>query len=228
MAEDRDVKQPISAVLFDLDGTLLDTAPDFYRAISRMRKELELPQLPYELIRNSVSDGAAALIEVCFSLSREEEQFAELNQRLLDYYLEDIGSDSTLFDHLDELLNWLESRSIPWGIVTNKPERFTTPLLRQLTLSSRSSTIICPDQVTNRKPDPEALLLACNEIGHKSATTVYVGDHQRDIEAGRRAGMRTVAASYGYLKHNDAPEKWHADFIADSGEELLRWLQQQI
>ncbi len=217
-----------SAVLFDLDGTLLDTAPDFYHAICQLRTEEGLPEIPYPVIRNTVSDGAAALIDISFPVAKESPAFEELRTRLLSHYLEHIGKRSQLFDQLEEVLTWLEQQSLPWGIVTNKPERFTIPLLAAMNLSKRCQTLICPDQVKQRKPHPESLLLACQQINCKPANTIYVGDHQRDIEAGNRASMRTIAATYGYINENDDPNQWNATYLASSGNDLLTWLQQHI
>ncbi|MEH6627093.1 MAG: HAD-IA family hydrolase [Motiliproteus sp.] len=218
--------QSFSAVLFDLDGTLLDTAPDFYQAICQLRKEEGLAKIPYLTIRNSVSDGAAALIDISFAIERKDPAFEALQNRLLDYYLEHIGKRSQLFEQLEEVLSWLERQSLPWGIVTNKPERFTKPLLEATNLSKRCQALVCPDQVKQRKPHPESLLLACKKIHCQPENTIYVGDHRRDIEAGNRANMKTIAATYGYIHANDDPSQWNANYLANSGSELLTWLQQ--
>ncbi|OMH30909.1 HAD family hydrolase [Motiliproteus sp. MSK22-1] len=217
----------VTSVLFDLDGTLLDTATDFFGAINRLRKEEGLPDGDYKSIRYTASNGAAALIDLNFQVTRNSSKFEELQRRLLSHYEQHIADTTQLFKGLDTLLDWLESQAMPWGVVTNKPERFTTPLLKKLQLHHRCATIICPDHVTHTKPHPEPLLLACHQVSSPPSETVYIGDHSRDIVAGQRAGMRTIAALYGYLSPEDKPEKWNATFSATSPDEILEWLQQQ-
>ncbi len=214
----------IAAVLFDLDGTLLDTAPDFHAAVNRLRREEGLTEISYELIRKTVSNGAAGLISTAFDITPQAENFVNLQQRLLSYYEQDVATRTQPFDGIDELLRWLEQAKIPWGIVTNKPERFTGPLLKQLQLSSRCAATICPEHVRHRKPHPESLLLACQQIGCPPEQVVYVGDHQRDIEAGIRAGMKTVSALYGYLEEHIDPADWQASYMATTAADLQSWL----
>ncbi|MCH8499528.1 MAG: HAD-IA family hydrolase [Marinobacter sp.] len=215
-----------SSVLFDLDGTLLDTAPDFIRCLNRLRQEEGLTVLPDAAIRDSVSDGARAMIQVGFGLTPEDADYARLHGAFLDIYEASVAEQTVLFPGMATVLDWLEAERIPWGIVTNKPVRFTAPLLDALGMSPRCAAVICPDHVSQRKPHPESILLACKQIGVPASTGVYVGDHLRDIEAGRNAGMITVAARYGYITDRQAVSSWGADHIVDSADALLSWLVQ--
>ena len=219
------LKNRLQAVLFDLDGTLLDTAPDFYRLLNQMRSERQLPPLDYKGVRAQVSNGAAAMVQHGFNLNPTDAEFEPLRQQLLQAYLNEPVRDSRPFSGIEPVLAWLEQHHIAWGIVTNKPERFCLPILDALNWHRRCSTLICPDHVQQRKPDPEGLLLACEQLGTAPAQCVYIGDHSRDIEAGRNAGMTTIAARYGYIDSEQPIDQWQADQIIDSATELLNWLQ---
>lgn len=209
-----------AAVLFDLDGTLLDTAQDFHRVVNRMLAEAGRPAINYDSLRTQVSNGARAMVCHAFSLTTEDEAFPRLHQQLLDYYAEQLLVSSSLFPGMHELLSWLEEQEIQWGIVTNKPQRFTLPLLEALGLNNRCGSVVCPEDVSRAKPDPEGLLLACRQLGVKPEQTLYVGDHLRDIEAGRAARMKTVAAGWGYLNPGETPEQWHSDHISHGSTDL--------
>jgi len=210
-----------STVLFDLDGTLVDTAPDFYRVVNLLLAEEARPPVSFERLRSHVSNGARAMVGAAFNLEEGDPDFTRLHQRMLDLYLDNIAVDSQLFAGLAECLHWLQTQQVPWGIVTNKPERYTTPLLNQLGLDQTAGTVICPDHVTERKPHPEALYKACEEVGCTPANSIYVGDHARDIEAGKRAGMRTIAAAYGYLNTGENAADWQADYLIEQPMQLL-------
>ncbi|PSL15434.1 phosphoglycolate phosphatase [Marinobacterium halophilum] len=209
----------MAAVLFDLDGTLLDTAQDFHRVINRMLAEAERPAIDYDSLRSQVSNGARAMVSHAFALSPEADDFPRLHQQLLDDYAEQLLISSSLFPGMTELLRWLEETRTPWGVVTNKPKRFTLPLLAALNLDHCGS-IICPEDVSTAKPDPEGLLLACQQLGVAPERSIYVGDHLRDIEAGRAANMCTVAAGWGYLNTGETPEQWHSDHISHQSTDL--------
>jgi phosphoglycolate phosphatase len=217
----------LQAVLFDLDGTLLDTAPDFIRSLNRLRNQEGLPALPDEQIRSQVSNGAKALIELGFNVTEGDPRYDDLRQCLLDDYLCGIADETRLFPGMTELLNWLALRQTPWGIVTNKPLRYTVPLLAQLGLTDHCRIAICPDHVQQRKPDPEGLFLACQRLNVEAAKVCYVGDHERDIEAGRRAGMLTITALWGYIDETQTPTDWGADLAFSTPMELLSWLQKE-
>nr|WP_284048053.1 HAD-IA family hydrolase [Marinobacter sp. ATCH36] len=211
--------------MFDLDGTLIDTAPDFIRCLNELRLTHGLPALPAPHIRRSVSDGARAMIRVGFGLEPDHPDYLEKHTAFLDLYEAGVAVETALFEGVDTILMDLESRKIPWGIVTNKPVRFAVPLIKALGLAERCSTLICPDHVTNRKPHPEALFLACREVDADPASGVYVGDHERDIEAGRNAGMKTIAVRYGYIEQPEAVDLWQADIVADTVSDLAKLLQ---
>lgn len=219
---------PINAVLFDLDGTLLDTAPDLALAVNQLRQRHQRPELDYERIRATVSHGARALVTLAFGVREGEHNFENLRLELLELYSQQLAVNTALFAGIDGLLNTLEQRDIAWGVVTNKPRPLTVPILRALDLERRCQSLVCPEDVTRAKPDPEPLLLACTELGCEPAQAVYIGDHQRDIEAGRRAGMTTIASAYGYLESNDDPLLWQADFCVQHAKEILPLLQPRL
>ncbi|AZT83454.1 phosphoglycolate phosphatase [Marinobacter sp. NP-4(2019)] len=218
------IQQP-STVLFDLDGTLIDTAPDFIRCLNLLRVRHGLEPLPPETIRRSVSNGARAMIRVGFGLEPEHPDYLEKHTAFLDLYEEGVAIETRLFEGVDAILRNLESRAIPWGIVTNKPVRFAEPLVAALGLAQRCAVVICPDHVTHRKPHPEALHLACQRIGAEPTRGIYVGDHERDIEAGRNAGMTTIAVRYGYIEEPETVDLWQADLVADTVQDLAKLLQ---
>ncbi|NWO05888.1 MAG: phosphoglycolate phosphatase [Alteromonadaceae bacterium] len=217
-------QQP-AAVLFDLDGTLIDTAPDFIRCLNQLRQQHGLAALPAEQIRPSVSNGARAMIRIGFGLEPEHPDYLAKHSAFLDLYEAGVAVETTLFEGMNSLLEALEHRNIPWGIVTNKPARFAVPLIDALGLADRCGALVCPDHVAERKPHPESLFLACRKIQAEPIKSIYVGDHERDIEAGRNAGMRTIAVRYGYLEQPEAIDLWQADVIADTVSDLAKLLQ---
>jgi len=210
-----------NAVLFDLDGTLVDTAPDMVAALHLLQREHSVILSPYELARSNVSNGAIGLLRVGFP-ELEIEFGDEMHQLYLERYADNICVESRVFAGIIELLDQLEGLGCPWGVVTNKPEYLTLPLLAALKLADRSGCVISGDTLSVRKPDPAPLLLACDIIGVDPGMAIYVGDAGRDIEAGQRAGMATIAAGYGYITEDDDPREWDADVIATSTEELAQ------
>lgn len=210
-----------SAVLFDLDGTLIDTAPDMVTVLQHIQQEHGIEPAAYDLARSYVSNGAIGLLMLGFP-EVDIEFGDELHQLYLERYAEMICQESQIFAGLDELLDQLDDIDCPWGIVTNKPEQLTEPLLIALGLAERSSCIVSGDTLAVRKPDPAPLLLGCDLIGVDAATSIYIGDAERDIEAGRRAGMATIAAGYGYITEDDDPREWDANVIATTTEELTQ------
>ncbi|MBZ0333358.1 HAD family hydrolase [Marinobacter sp. AL4B] len=218
-------KQNPSAVLFDLDGTLIDTAPDFIRCLNQLRQQHELDPLPAEYIRRSVSNGARAMVRLGFNLEPEHDGYLDKHAAFLDLYEAGVAAETTLFEGMNDLLLELEAKNIPWGIVTNKPVRFAAPLIEALGLQERCATLICPDHVAERKPHPEPMFLACKEINAVPDQAIYVGDHVRDIEAGRNAGMYTIAVRYGYIEVPETVDLWQADAIADTVSDLVKLLQ---
>lgn len=214
------------AVLFDLDGTLIDTAPDFIAVLNRQLQAHGRAPLPPEKIRASVSQGARAVVALGFGdrFDVESAEFEALRQEFLQTYLRHIADESRLFPGMDALLTGLEARGTPWGIVTNKHSMFTRPLLAALHLEARCKVTICPDMVTHTKPHPEPLLKAAGILGVKPEACVYIGDHRRDIDAGRNAGMTTVAVSFGYVLEGESAHDWQADHTVDTVSELARLL----
>ena len=215
----------ISALLFDLDGTLIDTAPDFAAVLNAMRQRRDLEAIAYEHIHQTVSDGARALVELGFNLSEGDDGFEALRQELLDNYLQHLSVHSRLYPGMDAVLQWAEHRGIPWGIVTNKPARYAEPLLRDLDLSERCGSLVCPDHVKQRKPHAEPILLACSQLAADAAGSVYIGDHRRDIEAGKNAGSITIACNYGYIHATDPATAWGADYTVEKAGELIQILE---
>jgi phosphoglycolate phosphatase len=215
------------AVLFDLDGTLVDTALDMVGVLADMLDSHGGDKLPYELARASVSNGSLALICLAFPQAGERSQL-ELQQEYLDRYELTVCRESILFRGMPELIDTLDRYSVPWGIVTNKPARFTRPLLEQLNIAERAACAISGDTLPERKPHPAPLLLASREIGIEPEQTIYVGDAQRDIEAGRRAGMSTIGVTYGYITAEDNPDLWEADEMATDTKELTKILLKAV
>lgn len=215
------------AILFDLDGTLVDTAPDMVAVLLDMQKEHGLAPLTFELARSQVSNGARALVRLAFP-DADDAQTTELHHEYLDRYEQAVCVDSTLFPGLAKLLDELDATRLPWGIVTNKPKRMMDPLLDALGLAVRSACAISGDALPQRKPDPAPLLLASRQIGIAPQSMVYVGDSVRDIEAGRAAAMYTIAASYGYIPEGDDPGSWNADLVAADSRELTHLLRKRV
>ncbi len=217
--------RPLAGVLFDLDGTLLDTAPDLIAALDHALQAAGRPPADPAAARSHVSHGAAALIEHGFGIPREAPEFERHRQRLLAHYRDNLANRTRLFPGMGDLLEWLQNQGLPWGIVTNKPARFTEPLLEALGLADRASAVISGDSVNEKKPHPAPLLAACQAMDADPHACVYVGDARRDIEAGRRAGMRTAVALFGYLDADERPESWGADHLASTPQELARWIE---
>lgn len=207
------------AVLFDLDGTFADTAPDLGRAINTMRAARGLPPVPLSDTRRVTSMGARGLLGVGFGIGPDHADYAAMREEFLDLYEKNLCCDSVLFPGIAELVDHLEHHGIVWGIVTNKAERFAKPLLQQLGYASRAACIIGGDTTGHMKPHPAPLLAAAAAIGMVPADCHYVGDDRRDIEAGRAAGMRTVAVRFGYLNGSN-PDEWGADSVVSSPEEI--------
>ena len=216
----------IRTVLFDLDGTLLDTAPDLAQALNAVLTENNRATLPYEAIRPVVSHGGIALIELGFELEQSDPSFDPLRQRLLEIYRENISRLTRPFPGITELLEKLEKRGLGWGVVTNKPGWLTDPLLKDLDLYDRAVAVVSGDTLDERKPHPAPMLYACELADSEPGQCVYIGDAQRDIEAGINAGMHTLVALFGYLQEQDDPANWQADDMIETPMELLTWLDQ--
>ena len=211
----------LKCVLFDLDGTLVDTAPDMVAVLQDMQSKRGLEPVPYELGRANVSNGAIGLLRVGFPAAHAEFN-SPLHREYLERYEQRVCVDSVVFPGLEDLLVTLEAQRIPWGIVTNKPERLTMPLLQTLGLDSRSVCTVSGDSLPERKPHPAPLLRACELAGIAPQHTIYIGDAARDIQAGRAAGMATIAVAYGYITDDDDASNWDADQIAADTADLAK------
>lgn len=226
------MSQFIKAVLFDLDGTLIDTAADFVRIIARMSEQHGWQAPSDGEIREQVSAGASAMVKLILTYNEQpidDEILQQYRQQFLDEYEADICVDSRVFAELEPVLTQLENSGTPWGIVTNKPRYLAEKLLTALGLCDRCSVLVCPDDVRYTKPDPEPMYLAMEKLGLPrgiAGTVIYIGDHQRDIEAGNAAGMITILASYGYIPPEDKTnlQSWGANFITDTPEDLAKLL----
>ena len=225
--------QFVNAVLFDLDGTLIDTAADFVRIIGKMSRENNW-QAPAETdIREQVSAGASAMVQLMLrhneQLDVSEKQLLDFRQQFLDDYEADICVDSCVFPELEEVLSFLETNNVPWGIVTNKPRYLAEQLLKVMTLDERCAVLVCPEDVSRAKPDPEPMYVALEKLGLPrgvAGSVIYVGDHVRDIDAGNAAGMPTILAAYGYIPPEDQNnlKRWGANYIVETPMQLNQLL----
>jgi len=214
----------IRTILFDLDGTLADTAPDLAYALNTLLQERGKAPLPYEAIRPVASHGAAGLIELGFGIARDTARFKPLRERFISIYRAHLTRETRLFPGIPVLLDQLTARGLNWGIVTNKPAFLTDPLVEQLGLHEDAACVVSGDTTTNRKPHPEPMLHACQLAGSKPEECLYVGDAARDIEAGNAAGMQTLVALFGYIGAQEHPETWGANGLIRAPEEILDWL----
>lgn len=209
------------AVLFDLDGTLVDTAPDMAAALNALRVEEGLPPLPYEAIKPVVSHGGVALIKLAFDITPEHADFDRLRQRFLDLYEADIAQHTSLFAGIQAVLDHLTKQGIIWGIITNKPGWLTDPLLEQLAIQPAPACIVSGDTTAHAKPHPAPMLHACELINREATNCLYLGDAERDIEAGNAVNMTTVAVKWGYLSADDKPEAWQADYVIEHPDDII-------
>ena len=210
----------IQAVLFDLDGTFADTAPDLARALNVMRAARNLPPVPLEATRSVTSTGARGLLRVGFGMAPEHPEYAAMRDEFLTIYTKNLCVETRLFPGMSELLDGIEARGMKWGIVTNKVERLAKPLIEQLALGARCGCVVGGDTAGVTKPHPAPLLAASRLLGIAPDLSVYVGDDLRDVEAGRAAGMKTIAVRYGYL-HGGDPDSWGADAVVDTPAAVL-------
>jgi phosphoglycolate phosphatase len=214
---------PLAAVLLDLDGTLLDTAPDLARALNALRSQQQLPPVAFEQVRPQVSEGATAVLRVGFP-DADAAQFEALRARFLDLYRAQLVVETRLFPGFDAVLSQLEAHGIPWGVVTNKPRWLTEPLLQQMGLFERAGCVLSGDSLPLRKPDPLPLLSAARELGIEPARCLYLGDALRDAQAARAAHMVALGASFGYIAAHEDVTQWPVDAWIDEPLELLAWV----
>ena len=218
-------------VLFDLDGTLADTAPDLGLALNLQRERHGLPMLDQAVIRPYASHGSKGLLSIGFDLTPDSPEFPAMRDEYLALYDEVYVHAPTLFPGMDALLAHIEQAGMRWGVVTNKPRRFSQPLLEALGLSQRMACLVCADDVSRPKPHPEPMYLACSQAGVLPKDCIYIGDAERDIQAGIAAGMPTIVALYGYLDQQDQPWEWGAKYVAHDVAQietcLVDWQQSQ-
>lgn len=215
---------PVRCVLFDLDGTLLDTSGDLLAALNAVRRDEGLPPVASAALRPYCSRGAGGLVRAAYGSEQPAERLQARADALVGHYRANLSRHTALFEGMTEVLERLETAGLPWGIVTNKNGFLTDPLLEQLGLSHRPGCVISGDTTPYKKPRPEPLLEAARRIGRTPGETVYVGDDRRDIEAGVAAGMRTLAAAWGYLAADDDPLAWQADAVVHHPHQVLAWL----
>ncbi|MBI3778095.1 MAG: HAD-IA family hydrolase [Gammaproteobacteria bacterium] len=218
----------IRTVLFDLDGTLADTAPDLAQALNTLLVDEGKQAQPYETIRPEVSHGATALIKLGFNVGPGDAGFDRLRERFLALYSADLCKHTKPFAGIEPLLKSLQQKNINWGIVTNKPAFLTDPLVAGLGLDPAPACVVSGDTVPNRKPHPEPMLLACTQAGSQPHECLYVGDAERDIIAGRHAGMKTLVALFGYISNDEKPQNWGADGMIRAPLEILDWLKNDV
>lgn len=211
----------LQLILFDLDGTLLDTAPDLGLALNMQRERHGLSPLPQSTIRPYASHGSKGLLSIGFGLTPQHVNFADMREEYLNIYDQVMTQSPVLFGGMQVLLTELEKRNLRWGIVTNKPRRFTEPILKKISLQHRAACVVCGDDMLRAKPYPDTLLKACELTGVPAEACIYVGDAERDIQAGKAAGMRTVISMYGYIDSTDQPHEWGSDYSIQHPNELL-------
>jgi N-acetyl-D-muramate 6-phosphate phosphatase len=213
-----------AAVLFDLDGTLIDSAPDLAGAANDLRARQSLTPLPYAQLRPLVGSGARGMLQVALSLVPGDFEFETKRDEFLQIYAQRMTRETRVFPQVLALLQALQTQQLPWGIVTNKAERFTKPLVQSLPDLSSASTVVCGDTTPHAKPHPAPLLEAARQMGVSPQSCWYVGDDLRDVQAGRAAGMKTVAVAWGYLGEGEPINEWHADHVIQHPNELLKLL----
>ena len=218
----------VSAVLFDLDGTLIDTAPEFIQIGLQLRAEAGLAPIDSDTIWHSVSNGAIGMVQAALEMSAGDPAFEQWRQRFLTLYETGLGNLSHPYPGLPELVADLHKAGIAWGVVTNKLSRFALPLMNKMSFDPAAGAIVTPDHVELPKPDPESILLACEQLACEPTETLFVGDHLRDIEAGRGAGCFTIAAAYGYLAPQEIATSWQADAVAENSRELAEMISGMV
>lgn len=214
----------VKAVLFDLDGTLIDSAPDLGAAADMLRVARGMPSLPVDAYRHMAGAGACGMLKVGFGMTPEHPDFPALREEFFDNYEARIHENTYQFDGVQQLVEALVARAMPWGVVTNKATRFTSLIVERMPLFATAGAVVSGDTTPHSKPHPEPLLEAARRIQIDPAQCIYVGDDERDIIGGKAAGMLTVAAAYGYLGDGANPRDWGADFLIESPLELLKLL----
>lgn len=214
----------VRAVLFDLDGTLVDSAPDLAGAVNELREAHDLPPLPFAALRPMVGSGARGMIDAAFAIGPDDSRFDALRTEFLRLYERRLLRHTRVFAPMQPVLRTIEQQGLRWGIVTNKIARYAQPLVEGLGLLPRCAVLISGDTTAHAKPHPAPLLEAAHRLGLEVSQCVYVGDDRRDVEAGRGANMPTLAAAWGYLGRGESAHDWHAQAVLEQPQELLKWL----
>lgn len=216
------------SVLFDLDGTLLDTAPDMVGTVNQLRRAHQLPDIPLAELRAYVSHGARALIRAAFELDATDVRLPGLISEFLSIYAREATNATRLFPGTDTVLDFLDAQHIRWGIVTNKPKRFTFDILKSLDLDQRAQCVVCGDTLSTCKPDPEPVIYACELLERDPKQCIFVGDSIVDVTASKAAGTKILVALYGYLGNDDVPMSWQADGYLDKPTDIITWLSKSL
>lgn len=209
------------AVLFDLDGTLLDTAPDMAFVLNKVRQDFNFPELPFDRIRASVSHGIRGMLKSGNDIDEQHADFKSMTEQCLSLYEKHLTNATRLFPAMETVLQFLEEQRIPWGVVTNKPKRFTFDILKNLDLETRAACIVCGDTLAKSKPDPEPILHACELLSVRAKDCAFIGDSLVDVRASKAAGSKSIVALYGYIGAEEDPFAWKADaYVREPGEIL--------
>ncbi len=206
-------------VLFDLDGTLVDTAPDFHQSINTILTKYEYPKVDMGTLRTYVSEGSSELIKFAFNIDQDDQMFNQLKEEFLKEYKENLTNLSKPFDGISEVINFLNMNNIPYGIVTNKPNDYAEPLINNFDLFNNCKILVCPDHVKISKPNPEGILLACNKLSVLPEKTIYLGDHNNDLKAGVSAGTKVIGCGYGYSLNAKSTE-----MMVNYPKEIIRFI----
>ena len=206
-------------VLFDLDGTLVDTAPDFLKSINTILTKYEYPKVNMVSLRPYVSEGSSELIKFAFNIDQDNQMFKQLKEEFLREYKENLTNLSKPFKGISDVINFLNMNNIPYGIVTNKPNEYAEPLINNFDLFINCKILVCPDHVKISKPNPEGIMLACNKLSVLPEKTIYLGDHSNDLKAGESAGTKVIGCGYGYSLNTESTE-----MMANSPKEIIRFI----
>ena len=207
-----------SAILFDLDGTLLNSGLTFHKIVNQLKRELGQEEVPFKEVKKFSSRGANLILKNCFP-DMGSNDLLTIKKSFLENYYEQMLDDICLYEGVSNLINFLQDKSIAWGIVTNKSQRYTLPIIQKLRWNELTNAIICPEDISQTKPDPEGIKLGLKILNASNKKSYYVGDHERDIETGKNARVKTIACTYGFYETD--PHSWNADFIINKPLELI-------
>lgn len=216
---------PLNTILFDMDGTLFDTAPDLALSLNQLLKRYNHPPLPYSQIRPFASEGTRGLLQLGFGIDTTHGNFQELRGEFLKIYKHHLHDQTQLFEGMSELIQFIEAQDLRWGVVTNKPTHYARIIMEHFKLMHRSACLVGGDLVKQLKPAPDSLILACDILKIQAKQCIYIGDAERDILAAKAAGMRSIAALYGYIQGTENPLRWNADDYVQRPSDILPLIQ---